>query len=125
LYLCQPFMSSLVCRFLEDLFVECWEQWTSGGSGFVGEDGVALNGKAKQSRSEKKSRKAMLKLGMKPVSGVIRVTIKKSKNVSKSFFFLCFHSFCCSGCSDFYQCYGFFCLFVHSPSLFIYIFWKW
>jgi hypothetical protein len=52
----------------------------------VGEDGVALNGKAKQSRSEKKSRKAMLKLGMKPVSGVIRVTIKKSKNVSKSFF---------------------------------------
>jgi nascent polypeptide-associated complex subunit alpha len=51
-----------------------------------GEDGVALNGKAKQSRSEKKSRKAMLKLGMKPVSGVIRVTIKKSKNVSKSFF---------------------------------------
>jgi hypothetical protein len=52
----------------------------------VGEDGVALNGKAKQSRSEKKSRKAMLKLGMKPVSGVIRVTIKKSKNVSKSLF---------------------------------------
>ncbi len=52
----------------------------------MGEDGVALNGKAKQSRSEKKSRKAMLKLGMKPVSGVIRVTIKKSKNVSKSFF---------------------------------------
>ncbi|CAK9209390.1 unnamed protein product [Sphagnum troendelagicum] len=46
-----------------------------------GEDGVALNGKAKQSRSEKKSRKAMLKLGMKPVSGVIRVTIKKSKNI--------------------------------------------
>jgi hypothetical protein len=39
----------------------------------VGEDGVALNGKAKQSRSEKKSRKAMLKLGMKPVSGVIRL----------------------------------------------------
>eukprot|EP00897_Mesotaenium_endlicherianum_P005381 jgi/Mesen1/4871/ME000244S04051 len=36
--------------------------------------------KAKQSRSEKKSRRAMQKLGMKPVPGVTRVTIKKSKN---------------------------------------------
>ncbi len=54
-------------------------------AGSVVEDGVALNGKAKQSRSEKKSRKAMQKLGMKPVTGVIRVTIKKSKNVSRSF----------------------------------------
>ena len=36
---------------------------------------------SKQSRSEKKSRKAMMKLGMKPVPGVTRVTIKKSKNV--------------------------------------------
>ncbi|EPS60749.1 hypothetical protein M569_14054, partial [Genlisea aurea] len=35
----------------------------------------------KQSRSEKKSRKAMLKLGMKPVTGVSRVTIKRAKNV--------------------------------------------
>ncbi|CAF2162628.1 unnamed protein product [Brassica napus] len=35
----------------------------------------------KQSRSEKKSRKAMLKLGMKPVTDVSRVTIKRSKNV--------------------------------------------
>jgi NAC domain len=38
-------------------------------------------GRSKQSRSEKKSRKAMLKLGMKPIPGVSRVTIKKSKNV--------------------------------------------
>lgn len=38
-------------------------------------------GRGKQSRSEKKSRKAMQKLGMKPVTGVTRVTIKKSKNV--------------------------------------------
>merc|ERR1712205_13012 len=37
--------------------------------------------KSKQSRSEKKSRKAMQKLGMKPVSGIVRVTIKKSKNI--------------------------------------------
>jgi hypothetical protein len=41
-------------------------------------------GRGKQSRSEKKSRKAMQKLGMKPVPGVTRVTIKKSKNVSCS-----------------------------------------
>ena len=40
------------------------------------------SGKSKQSRSEKKSRKAMLKLGMKPIPGVSRVTVKKSKNVS-------------------------------------------
>ncbi|CAL0299284.1 unnamed protein product [Lupinus luteus] len=39
------------------------------------------SGRSKQSRSEKKSRKAMLKLGMKPVTGVSRVTVKKSKNI--------------------------------------------
>merc|ERR1711975_50261 len=37
--------------------------------------------KAKQSRSEKKSRKAMQKLGMKPVPGIMRVTVKKAKNI--------------------------------------------
>ncbi|KAL8460089.1 hypothetical protein ACS0TY_031068 [Phlomoides rotata] len=42
------------------------------------EDGT---GRSKQSRSEKKSRKAMLKLGMKPIPGVSRVTVKKSKNI--------------------------------------------
>merc|ERR1711939_182261 len=45
-----------------------------------GEAGEA-GGKGKQSRSEKKSRKAMQKLGMKPVPGIIRVTVKKSKNI--------------------------------------------
>merc|ERR1712146_880164 len=40
----------------------------------------AAGGKGKQSRSEKKSRKAMQKLGM-PVPGIIRVTVKKSKNI--------------------------------------------
>ncbi|KAK4860590.1 hypothetical protein QYF36_026812 [Acer negundo] len=39
------------------------------------------SGRSKQSRSEKKSRKAMLKLGMKPLPGVSRVTVKKSKNI--------------------------------------------
>lgn len=47
-------------------------------------DGVAGLNRSKQSRGEKKSRKAMQKLGMKPVTGVTRVTIKKSKNVSLS-----------------------------------------
>lgn len=37
--------------------------------------------KAKQSRSEKKARKAMSKLGLKIISGVKRVTIRKSKNI--------------------------------------------
>lgn len=37
--------------------------------------------KAKQSRGEKKARKIMSKLGLKPVQGVARVTIRKSKNI--------------------------------------------
>ncbi|URD72220.1 nascent polypeptide-associated complex subunit alpha-like protein [Musa troglodytarum] len=46
-----------------------------------GERGLGANENSKQSRSEKKSRKAMLKLGMKPVTGVSRVTIKRTKNI--------------------------------------------
>eukprot|EP00444_Apocalathium_aciculiferum_P030223 CAMPEP_0183437504 /NCGR_PEP_ID=MMETSP0370-20130417/73267_1 /TAXON_ID=268820 /ORGANISM="Peridinium aciculiferum, Strain PAER-2" /LENGTH=191 /DNA_ID=CAMNT_0025625325 /DNA_START=81 /DNA_END=656 /DNA_ORIENTATION=+ len=38
-------------------------------------------GAGKQNRAEKKSRKAVLKLGMKPVPGIMRVTVKKSKNI--------------------------------------------
>lgn len=37
--------------------------------------------KNKQSRGEKKARKIMSKLGLKPVTGVSRVTIRKSKNI--------------------------------------------
>ncbi|KMT18208.1 hypothetical protein BVRB_2g023790 [Beta vulgaris subsp. vulgaris] len=37
---------------------------------------------SKQTRSEKKSRRAILKFGMKPVTGVSRVTIKRQKNIS-------------------------------------------
>ncbi len=44
-------------------------------------DGGDAANKTKQSRAEKKSRKAMQKLGMKPVSTIMRVTIKKSKNI--------------------------------------------
>ncbi|KAL8551121.1 hypothetical protein ACS0TY_000266 [Phlomoides rotata] len=45
------------------------------------DDSPGGNEGSKQSRSEKKSRKAMLKLGMKPVTGVSRVTIKRTKNI--------------------------------------------
>ncbi|XP_040287359.1 NAC-alpha domain-containing protein 1-like isoform X1 [Bufo bufo] len=38
-------------------------------------------GKAKQSRSEKKARKAMSKLGLRQIHGVSRITIRKSKNI--------------------------------------------
>merc|ERR1719188_2918914 len=37
--------------------------------------------KAKQSRGEKKARKIMSKLGLKQVTGVSRVTIRKAKNI--------------------------------------------
>ncbi|TFJ86731.1 hypothetical protein NSK_001819 [Nannochloropsis salina CCMP1776] len=43
------------------------------------ETGAGRGGK--QSRSEKKSRKAVQKLGMKPLPGIARVTVKKSKNI--------------------------------------------
>merc|ERR1719265_1160688 len=47
-----------------------------------GADGAAGGDeKGKQNRSEKKSRKAVAKLGMKPVPGIVRVTVKKSKNI--------------------------------------------
>merc|ERR550537_1907227 len=45
------------------------------------EGAKAAEGAGKQNRSEKKSRKAVAKLGMKPVPGIVRVTVKKSKNI--------------------------------------------
>jgi len=43
---------------------------------------VKASGKGgKQNRSEKKARKAMQKLGMKQVPGIVRVTVKKAKNI--------------------------------------------
>jgi len=61
----------------------------TGGEGSAAADAVAaaagLNeegvSKSKQSRGEKKARKIMSKLGLKQVSGVSRVTIRKSKNI--------------------------------------------
>ncbi|XP_047340022.1 lysM domain receptor-like kinase 3 [Impatiens glandulifera] len=46
---------------------------------------VDATSRLKQSRSEKKSRKAMLKLGMKFIPGVSRVTVKKSKKTDLEF----------------------------------------
>ena len=46
-----------------------------------GEGDASADAGGKQNRSEKKSRKAMQKLGMRPVSGITRVAIKKSKNI--------------------------------------------
>jgi nascent polypeptide-associated complex subunit alpha len=40
-----------------------------------------LASKQKQSRSEKKARKAMAKLGLKQLNGINRVTMRKSKNI--------------------------------------------
>merc|ERR1719323_2873333 len=44
-------------------------------------DGSKKEERSKQNRSEKKSRKAVQKLGLKPVPGIVRVTVKKSKNI--------------------------------------------
>merc|ERR1719262_1328591 len=44
-------------------------------------DGEKGGERSKQNRSEMKSRKAVQKLGMKPVPGIVRVTVKKSKNI--------------------------------------------
>ncbi|XP_045877617.1 NAC-alpha domain-containing protein 1 isoform X2 [Meles meles] len=54
---------------------QCPTQAPAGGSS---EETVA---KAKQSRSEKKARKAMSKLGLRQIQGVTRITIQKSKNI--------------------------------------------
>jgi nascent polypeptide-associated complex subunit alpha len=45
------------------------------------DDGDDASG-SKQNRSEKKARKALLKLGLKPVSGITRVTMRKAKNIT-------------------------------------------
>ncbi|KAF7996810.1 hypothetical protein HCN44_002456 [Aphidius gifuensis] len=69
----------------DDSVPELEHPTTIGGATFSGAnvadtpmDGVS---KAKQSRSEKKARKLMSKLGLKLVQGVNRVTIRKSKNI--------------------------------------------
>merc|ERR1711963_552665 len=63
---------------LEDTAGEGGAGEASGAAAVVGEEGVSKN---KQSRGEKKARKIMSKLGQKQITGVSRVTIRKSKNI--------------------------------------------
>ncbi|XP_015785386.1 nascent polypeptide-associated complex subunit alpha [Tetranychus urticae] len=62
---------------LEDAPEEGGEAKTGTVSG-LGDDAAS---KSKQSRSEKKARKVMSKLGLKQITGVSRVAIRKSKNI--------------------------------------------
>jgi nascent polypeptide-associated complex subunit alpha len=64
---------------LEDVNNENAAAAGGGGGGTEAADDDEEAGK--QNRSEKKSRKAMQKLGMKPVQNIMRVTVKKSKNI--------------------------------------------
>ena len=57
------------------------EDADGGDDGGDGDGDGGDEGAGKQNRSEKKSRKAMQKLGMKAVPDIIRVTVKKSKNI--------------------------------------------
>lgn len=55
---------------------------TTGEPNVTGLPGIDdLVSKAKQSRGEKKARKVMSKLGLKQITGVNRVAIRKSKNI--------------------------------------------
>ncbi|XP_063976493.1 nascent polypeptide-associated complex subunit alpha [Diachasmimorpha longicaudata] len=68
----------------DDSIPELEDPTSAGGVGFSGTNvGLPIDviSKAKQSRSEKKARKLMSKLGLKLVQGVNRVTIRKSKNI--------------------------------------------
>ena len=61
-------------------FAVCWQELDDDDKEGEGEE--ADDGKGgKQNRAEKKARKAMQKLGMKPVAGIMRVTVKKAKNI--------------------------------------------
>merc|ERR1711971_465472 len=63
---------------LEETAADAAEDPTAAGAVATAGDDAS---KAKQSRGEKKARKIMSKLGLKQVTGVSRVTIRKSKNI--------------------------------------------
>ncbi|KAL8197768.1 hypothetical protein R6Q57_024209 [Mikania cordata] len=74
----------LMCQIHEEPLVEDDDDEDDDGDDKDDDDIEGLgdaSGKSKQSRSEKKNRKAMLKLGMKPIPGVSHVTVEKSKNI--------------------------------------------
>jgi len=64
----------------EDSIPELEDTEAGDSKGVVGGDDIT-SGKSKQSRGEKKARKIMSKLGLKQITGVSRVTIRKSKNI--------------------------------------------
>lgn len=68
---------------LQTKIIENQEQHdVSSDSESEGEDGhVHGEGCDHLNRNEKKARKAFAKLGMKPITGIERVTIKRTKNV--------------------------------------------
>uniref|UniRef100_A0A0V0JB33 NAC-A/B domain-containing protein n=1 Tax=Schistocephalus solidus TaxID=70667 RepID=A0A0V0JB33_SCHSO len=62
----------------DDSVPELAEEKKAGDALAADDDLMGLN---KQSRSEKKARKAMTKLGLKPIPGICRVTIRKAKTI--------------------------------------------
>ncbi|KAJ3184444.1 hypothetical protein HDU85_001749 [Gaertneriomyces sp. JEL0708] len=56
------------------------EEGQAGAGPHIDFESLAAGGK-NQSRGEKKARKAMAKLGLKPVPGITRVTIRRPKNI--------------------------------------------
>mmetsp|Transcript_30765 Transcript_30765/g.55742 ORF Transcript_30765/g.55742 Transcript_30765/m.55742 type:complete len:200 (-) Transcript_30765:46-645(-) len=60
---------------------EATEEVEEAGAGDASEPAQTSDEKAIHNRAEKKSRKAMLKLGMRPIPGVVRMSVKKSNQV--------------------------------------------
>ncbi|KAI9104102.1 NAC domain-containing protein [Phlyctochytrium arcticum] len=67
------------------------------------EDNTGADAGKNQSRGEKKARKAMAKLGLKPVAGITRVTIRRPRNV---LFVIASPDVYKSGTSDTYIVFG-------------------
>jgi len=67
----------------DDTIPELEDATTAGGYSGINVPGMPIEmvSKTKQNRGEKKARKLMSKLGLKPVPGINRVTIRKSKNI--------------------------------------------
>ena|SRR3990167_4210529 len=59
----------------------------------AGADASEEGRSSKQSKAEKKARKQMQKLGLKPITDITRATIKKSKNVHMIFIFIFIYFF--------------------------------
>lgn len=67
---------------LDEEAAETQRQEEANDSSPAGVTQETTGGRTKQNRLEKKSRKALSRLGLKPVQGIMKVTIRKSKHVS-------------------------------------------